>query len=202
MSEATSNTEQRERLERELGDQLVTLGEAPPSEAELVLLRGLADDSDPDTNPTSSTNPDIASVARLAELAEPIAFEDLSELELHRAWRGVEQRLPGAGASARIKPWLFAAVGVAAAAAVLLIVVQSGRHSEDSRQAQTLSDKQLAELAALGDQARAALRLLDDGQSDTERAANLADTYQLRLTQPLNHVDHVDHADHEEEQGG
>jgi hypothetical protein len=185
MSEATSNTEQRERLERELGDQLVTLGEAPPSEAELVLLRGLADDSDPDTNPTSSTNPDIASVARLAELAEPIAFEDLSELELHRAWRGVEQRLPGARASARIKikPWLFAAVGVAAAAAVLLIVVQSGRHSEDSRQAQTLSDKQLAELAALGDQARTALRLLDDGQSDTERAANLADTYKLRLTQ-------------------
>ena len=89
MSEATSNTEQRERLERELGDQLVTLGEAPPSEAELVLLRGLADDSDSDTNPTSSTNLDIATVARLAELAEPIAFEDLSELELHRAWRGV-----------------------------------------------------------------------------------------------------------------
>ncbi|PRQ06634.1 hypothetical protein [Enhygromyxa salina] len=164
MSEATSNPDAAQIMH-----ELATLGEPPPSAAEL------AHDSLDD-------DPEVASVARLAELAEPLEVRDLSELELHRAWRGVEQRLPGASASPAPEPsrgaklpWLIIAVGVAAAAAVVLIVLPPG---EDSQRRAKVQTEQVTEL---GDQARTALRVLDDGQTDTERATQLAATYQRRL---------------------
>ena len=80
MSEASHDTEQIE-LTR---DELAALGEAAPSEAEQLLLRGDGLDA-----PEAHADPSVASVARLAELAAPLEFEDLSELELHRGWRGM-----------------------------------------------------------------------------------------------------------------
>lgn len=180
MSEASPNTDAEQ-----LTHELASLGEAPPSEAEIELLRNVDLGLD-----LLGDDPEVASVARLAELAEPLEFEDLSQLELHRTWRGVEQRLPDAAASPQtrtgggVRPWLFAAVGVAAAAAVLLIVLQPGEDSQQARapDAQLLPE-QVAELAELGSQARTALRMLDDGQTDTERATQLATAYQRRLAQ-------------------
>ena len=177
MSEASHDTEQIE-LTR---DELAALGEAAPSEAEQLLLRGDGLDA-----PEAHADPSVASVARLAELAAPLKFEDLSELELHRGWRGIEERLPGAAAhpapstGGGVRSWLFAAVGIAAAAAVLLVVLRPGK---DTQQAQAPSPEQVTELAELGEQARAALRVLDDDQTDTERATQLAAAYQRRLAQ-------------------
>jgi hypothetical protein len=179
MSEATPTTEQIQR-------ELASLGEAPLTEAELALIHDQAEQADAASGHLDH-DPDIASVARLAELAEPIEFEDLSQLELHRAWRGVEQRLSGPAASPKTggggRAWLFAAVGVAAAAIVLLIVLQPDRDSQQARAPSNHLDHEMAELAELGDQARAALRVLDDGQTDTERATQLATAYQRRLAQ-------------------
>ena len=154
-------------IERELAE----LGEAPASAEELAMFDTLEQD------------PEVASVARLAELAEPCAFDDLSELELHRAWRSVERRGAKAPAEAAPHPsgggprrWLFAAIGLAAAAAILLIVT---RPTDDEQLAQTQADAEA--VAELGEQARASLKLLDDGASDTQRAEQLAAEYQARL---------------------
>lgn len=174
----TAPTHNTESIERELA----ALGEAPPSDEELALLAGELDDDD-----------DIATFARLAELAEPLAFDELSPLETHRGWRNVEQRLAAAahtpdsagaqsqtseqsashGASPRQGRWLFAAIGLAAAAALVLIVV----NPSDPEQPE-LDAKAVAEI---GEQARASLKALDNGTSDTQRAEQLAAKYQQRL---------------------
>jgi hypothetical protein len=158
-------------IERELA----ALGEAPPSAEELGLLDRLGD------------HEDIASVARLAELAEPLAFEDLSELELHRSWREVEQRqqqsrgsaqpaTTGAGPGPR--RWLLAAAGLAAVAAVVLLVVRPLANDEGGG---TGRDGDAQQVAKLGEHARATLRALDDGVSDTQRAEQIAAEYQRQL---------------------
>ena len=176
MTEPTHTTETIER-------ELAALGEAPPSAEELALL---ASDDDDDLDALD----DLATVARLSELAEPLAFDDLSQLETHRGWRNVEQRLarpeparatePAANDSASEHPggggprrWLFAAVGLAAAAALVLIVVRPSAPEQPELDAETVAE--------LGEQARATLKILDDGASDTQRAEQLAAEYQQRL---------------------
>lgn len=164
-------------IERELA----ALGEAPPSAEELGLLDRLGD------------HEDIASVARLAELAEPLAFEDLSELELHRSWREVEQRQQQsrgsaqpatAGAGPGPRRWLLAAAGLAAAAAVVLLVVRPLANDEGGgtgRDGGGGPDGDAQQVAKLGEHARATLRALDDGVSDTQRAEQIAAEYQRQL---------------------
>ncbi|MFO7561350.1 MAG: hypothetical protein R6X02_01800 [Enhygromyxa sp.] len=171
----TAPTPNPEMIERELA----ALGEAPPSAEELARLGSGALDDDAA----------VASVARLAELAEPIAFEDLSELETHRVWRAVEQRLTSAEAARDAerpdprpseprptggggsKRWVFAAIGLAAAAAIALLIVRPSSTPE-------LDPEQVVEL---GEQARASLRALQPETSDTQRAELLAAEYQQRL---------------------
>ncbi len=188
MSASSHTTE----IERELAG----LGEAPPSAAELALLAQL----DADGTDGADEVDDVVVVARLTELAEPFAFEDLSELETHRSWRTVEQRLARtdanagdieAGTEPQTEPsehrrptpsgggprrWLFAAIGVAAAAAIVLIVV---RPPTNETVAETRVDAEA--VAELGEQARASLKVLDNGTSDTQRAEQLAAEYQARL---------------------
>ncbi|PRQ02926.1 hypothetical protein ENSA5_18650 [Enhygromyxa salina] len=163
----------REQIEREL----VALGEASPNATELALLERELDDE-----------PEVASMARLSELAEPLAFEDLSELETQRAWRKIEEQVgsnpdrdeaiaaPAAsspvGGSTRGR--LLAVAGLAAAAVVLVIILPQERE----QQAEGPSAKEVAELS---EQVRSTLRLLDDGKTDTERAAALAADYERRL---------------------
>jgi hypothetical protein len=220
MSQAKPSPEQIER-------ELAALGEAPPSVAE---LEGAFDDT-----------PEVASVARLVELAEPVVFEDLSELESHRAWRQIEQRLGGSGeadektgqaAEASVSPkpdpsgraravggsdpqkpdpsgraravggsdpqkpdpsgraravggsdpqksgprrWLSAAFGLAAAAAVIIVVLTTEQERGE------VEGPSAEEVAELGEQVRASLRVLDDGKSDSERAAERAAAYERRL---------------------
>ena len=178
----TAPTHNTESIERELA----ALGEAPPSAEELALLAGELEDHD-----------EIATVARLAELAEPLAFDELSPLETHRGWRNVEQRLarvqapeqatqqqaseqsspsgPSRGGSSP-RPhgrWLLAAVGLAAAAALVLIVVNPSTPEQPELDAEAVAE--------LGEQARATLKALDNGASDTQRAEQLAAEYQQRL---------------------
>lgn len=175
----TAPTHTTETIERELA----ALGEAPPSAEELALL---ASDGDPDELD------DIAHVARLTELAEPLAFDELSQLETHRAWRNLEQRLAGGAQSTAAEQsaehareqqpsptgggprrWLLAAAGLAAAAALVLIVVRPPGPGQ--------SDLDPEAVAKLGEQARASLQALEDGASDTQRAEQLAAQYQQRL---------------------
>jgi hypothetical protein len=171
----TAPSHTTETIERELA----ALGEAPPSAEELALL-GESGEFD---------HVDVETVSRLAELAAPITFNDLSELEAHRGWRTVEQRLarPVAARPAESTPepshsrggpqrWLFAAVGIAAAAALVLIVIWP--EPEQIVASNQLDPKQVAEL---GVQARATLATLDDGASDTQRAEQSAAAYQSRL---------------------
>lgn len=174
MTEPTHTTETIER-------ELAALGEAPPSAEELALLARDDDDLD--------ALDDIATVARLSEQAEPLAFEDLSQLETHRGWRNVEQRLAGSQAARANEPaandnhptpsgggprrWLFAAVGLAAAAALVLIIVRPSTPEQPELDAEAVAE--------LGKQARATLKILDDGASDTQRAEQLAAEYQQRL---------------------
>jgi hypothetical protein len=176
----TAPTHNTESIERELA----ALGEAPPSDEELALLAGELDEHD--------DHDEIATVARLAELAEPLAFDELSPLETHRGWRNVEQRLAAAhvpgqanaqphaseqsgshGASPRQGRWLFAAIGLAAAAALVLIVVNPSNPEQPELDAKAVAE--------LGEQARASLKALDNGTSDTQRAEQLAAKYQQRL---------------------
>jgi hypothetical protein len=166
----TAPTHTSETIARELA----ALGEEPLSAEELALLE----------SESALDQDDVASVARLAELSEPLAFDDLSELETHRAWRNVEQRLAGpakpdhADTAPRSgggpRRWLFAAIGLAAAAAIILIIVD-----------QPASEHDAEAVAEMGKQARetlhTTLQMLDGGVSDTARAEQLAAEYQQRL---------------------
>jgi hypothetical protein len=174
----TAPTHNTETIERELA----ALGEAPPSAEELALL---AEDSFDHVD----LDHEVATVARLAELAEPLAFDDLSQLETHRGWRNVEQRLaraqpdgrattpvsehPSGSSGGGPRRWLFAAIGLAAAAALVLIVVNPSTPEQPELDAEAV--------AKLGEQARATLKLLNNGASDTQRAEQLAAEYQQRL---------------------
>lgn len=177
MSHARPNSEQREL---ELRRELELLGEEPPSPAELALVLG--QDAEQDL--------EIATVSRLVELAEGERIAALSELELHRGWRNVEQRAvhdassepakhaPTGGGARR---WLFAAVGGLAAAAAVLFVV-FGPERDPARQA-AAEPPTREQVAKMGEQVRATLKVLDDGKSDSERAAERAAEYQRRLEQ-------------------
>lgn len=182
MSHARPSPDQREL---ELRRELELLGEEPPSAEELALLEQEAEQE-----------PEIATVSRLVELAHGERFDSLSELELHRVWRNVEQRAvndapaepaepavpvvhrpTGAGA----RRWLFAAVGgLAAAAGVLFVVLGPERDTDRHATAEAPSSEQVAKL---GDQVRATLQVLDDGKSDSQRAAERAAEYRRRLAQ-------------------
>ena len=171
MSHSSTSPEQRER-ELELRRELEALGEPPPSDDELALFeRDLEDD------------PEIATVSRLVELsAASESTEPLSELELHRAWRNVEQRTVSKPAVERSvvgsRRWLIVAVGLAAAAGVLFIVIGPERDATLDANAKGPSREQVAEMS---EQVHATLQALDDGKSDSERAAELAADYQRRL---------------------
>jgi len=169
MSAPSPTTETERETERELA----ALGEAPPSAEELALLAEAGD--------LTSDLADVASVARLASLAEPFACDDLSDLELHRAWRAVEQR-----SSAQAKPagggprrWLLAAAGLAAAAAVVIVVLQPFPREQTAGRDDAQPDAE--RVAKVGSQARATLRTLDDGVSDSQRAERMAAEYQRQL---------------------
>jgi hypothetical protein len=182
MSHAHPSHEQREL---ELRRELELLGEEPPSPAELALVFE-----------QEGEEPEIATVSRLVELAQGERVAPLSELELHRGWRNVEQRAlhdgsvaPGkSGEPVRHAPtgggarrWLFAAVGgLAAAAAVLFVVFGPERDTARHATGEPPSSEQVAKM---GEQVRATLRVLDDGKSDSERAAERAAEYERRLAQ-------------------
>jgi hypothetical protein len=182
MSHARPSPEQHER-ELVLRRELELLGEEPPSAEELALVH----------DGTRGDPAEVAVVSRLTELATAERFDPLSELELHRVWRSVEQRAAtghgkqatktiGGGGARR---WLLAAVGgLAAAAAVLFAVLGPGRDEARHADAKAPSSEQVAEM---GDQVRATLQALDDGKSDSERAAELAAEYQRRLAQRQEH---------------
>lgn len=168
-------------IERELAE----LGEDGPSAEELALLEGGA---------VEHSGP-VASVVLLSELGQPHAFDDLSELETHRGWRKVEARLgdeaskqagdpsstePAAKPSGASSPrrWLYAAFGVAAAAALTLIVVDpNGNEGSDGS-----ASVDAEELAAMGKEARGLLDAIDDGKTDTERAQAMLADYEARLS--------------------
>lgn len=181
MSPARPNPDQREL---ELRRELELLGEEPPSPDELALLEQ-----------DGEQEPEIAIVSRLVELAQAERFDSLSELELHRGWRSVEQRAVNDATVERVEPvepvghrptgggarrWLFAAVGGLAAAAAVLFVVFGPERDTQQAAAEAPSSEQVAEM---GEQVRATLRVLDDGKSDSERAVERAAEYQRRLAQ-------------------
>ncbi|EDM81364.1 hypothetical protein PPSIR1_39275 [Plesiocystis pacifica SIR-1] len=173
-------------IERELAE----LGEDGPSAEELALLEGGA---------VEHSGP-VASVVLLSELSQPHAFDDLSELETHRGWRKVEARLgdeaakraggpgstepaskPGGAGSGSPRRWLYAAFGVAAAAALTLIVVDpNGNEGNQGSEASASVDAE--ELAAMGKEARGLLDAIDDGKTDTERAQAMLADYEARLS--------------------
>jgi hypothetical protein len=194
MSHARPSPEQHER-ELVLRRELELLGEEPPSAEELALV----------LDGTRGDPGEVAVVSRLTELAAAERFDPLSELELHRVWRSVEQRAAHAEPDAAgpagptghgkqatktiggggARRWLLAAVGgLAAAAAVLFVVLGPGRDEARHADAKAPSSEQVAEM---GDQVRATLQALDDGKSDSERAAELAAEYQRRLAQRQEH---------------
>jgi hypothetical protein len=76
---------------------------------------------------------------------------------------------------------LFAAVGGLAAAAAVLFVV-FGPERDGARHA-TVEAPSSEQVAKMGEQVRATLRVLDDGKSDSERAAERAAEYEQRLAQ-------------------
>jgi hypothetical protein len=175
MSHARPSPDQREH---ELRRELELLGEEPPTAEELALLEQDAE-----------SEPEIAIASRLVELAGGERFDSLSELELHRGWRNVEQRAVNEAPleSARHAPtgggarrWLFAAVGGLAAAAAVLFVVFTPERDDPHATAEAPSSARVAEM---GEQVRATLRVLDDGKSDSQRAAERAAEYRQRLAQ-------------------
>lgn len=151
--------------------ELEALGEEPLSAAELAMLAG--DELDLDDEPA------VASTARLIELSRPYESANLSDIDQQRVWRTIEQRRAPmdvrreAQPSRRWAPWI--GVSLALAAAAVMLVLLPG----DDRDAKTGPSK--AEVAQVGDQARSALRALDDGLDDTARAERLSADYQRRL---------------------
>jgi hypothetical protein len=154
--------------------ELEALGEEPLSATELAMLAD--DDRDLEDEPA------VASTARLIELSRPLdpieLSAGLSEIDQQRVWRTIEdRRAPTDGRSSerrsrRWTPWI--AVSLALAAAAVMLVVLPGDRGASSRPSQ-------AEVAQVGDQARSALRALDDGLGDTARAERLSADYQRRL---------------------
>lgn len=168
-----------------ISSELAQLGEPALGEDELAWLDGGSVDA----------TGEVASVALLHELAEPQAFEDLSELEAHRVWRNVEGRLespratrpsaaPATSHSGGHKRWLLVAVGMAAAAVVALIVVPRDDSTEVAERERTRQAERAEQAEQMAEQAHAALALIDDGRSDRERAEAAAREYQRRLEQP------------------
>ncbi len=152
--------------------ELEALGEEPLSADELAMLAADALDEEPA----------VASTARLIELSQPYAAPELTELGAERVWRTIEgRRAPQARALARPAPsrrWVpWVAVSLAIAAALVLVVVIPS-DDDDSGERNDPSNEQVA---VIGDQARSALRALDDGLSDTARAERLSADYQRRL---------------------
>lgn len=146
--------------------ELEALGEDPPSADELAMLAAASLDDEPE----------VAGTARLIELAQPDfagPSEPLGELGKQRVWRTVEARrgLSRGRSSAR---WV--AVGLAIAAALALLVLMPGR-GEQARE----DGPSAAELAEVGEQARLALRALDDGLDDTTRAERMRGAYVERM---------------------
>jgi hypothetical protein len=141
--------------------ELEALGEEPLSADELAMLAG----------DEVEDEPAVASTARLIELSRPLEPVSLSEIDQQRVWRTIEQRR--SGANRRWAPWI--AVGLAVAAAAVMLVLLPG----DDRDAST--GPSAAEVAEVGAQARSALRALDDGLSDTDRAERLNADYRKRL---------------------
>jgi hypothetical protein len=198
MSHPSPGPEQRER-EAELRRELESLGEPPPSDDELALILDQQRDDD-------SRDLDVATVSRLVELASASGSTmPLSELELHRGWRTIEQRaaaqsgpelsregredksgreLSREGREDKSGPtrrrWLFVGVGsLAAAAGVLFVVLGPERKPiDDGAQGPSLEQVQ-----TMSEQVHATLRALDDGKSDTQRAAEIAADYERRLKQ-------------------
>ena len=73
----------------------------------------------------------------------------------------------------RLTPWI--AIGLALAAAAVMLVLLPGDDEPGS------TGPSAAEVAEVGDQARSALRALDDGLGDTARAERMSADYQRRL---------------------
>ncbi len=166
MSHPSPSSDRRER-ELALRRELEALGEDPPSETELALI--LDDD------------PEVQTVSRLVELASASdPTEPLSELELHRGWRTIEQRSTGKRnaeqAPAASRRWLFAAVGGLAAAACVLFIVL-GPNGDDAG----IDGPSREQVTEMSEQVHATLDALDDGKTDSQRAAELAADYQRRL---------------------
>ncbi|MFV8749579.1 hypothetical protein ACNOYE_03385 [Nannocystaceae bacterium ST9] len=161
----TEPLSQSEAIARELE----ALGEAPLSADELAMLAmqagALLDDQ-----------PAVASTARLIELSQASEPIELSELGKQRAWRTFEQRRAPAPAPAgrptRWAPWVAVSLAIAAAA-LIVVLVPGGDESAGGLDAQ--------QVAEVGEQARSALRLLDDGLSDTARAERQSAEYRRRL---------------------
>jgi hypothetical protein len=147
--------------------ELEALGEEPLGADELAMLAGEAIDDEPA----------VASTARLIELSQPFEAPPLSELDRQRVWRTIEQRrgtaTGGDAASRRWAPWIGVALAIAAAAVMLVLLPGDDETSASGPSA--------AEVAEVGEQARSALRALDDGLGDTARAERLSADYQRRL---------------------
>jgi hypothetical protein len=163
-------TEPRNPSDDIIARELEALGEEPLDAEELAMLAagGLDDE------------PAVASTARLIELSLPREEPaNLSELDRQRVWRTIEQRRGSTREAAsprptRVAPWLALSLAVAAAA-VMMIVLLPG---DDER---SPTGPSAAEVAEVGEQARSALRALDDGLGDTARAERLTADYQRRL---------------------
>jgi hypothetical protein len=153
--------------------ELEALGEEPLSADELAMLAGAEDRYSSHGPSGPDWEPAVASTARLIELSRPLEPVSLSELDHQRVWRTIEQRRSGDRASRRWAPWI--AVGLAVAAAAVMLVLLPG----DDRD--TPTGPSAAEVAEVGDQARSALRALDDGLGDTARAERLDADYRRRL---------------------
>lgn len=146
-----------------LKQELQTLGEDAPTQDELTLATADGDDA-----------VDVAVVAALVGISEPLENAELSEMSQARAWRKVEGRLglqaprPAAAQSARRRPWAMVAVGLAAAAAVTFIIVRpgpqpDGEHHEMAIALQTQARQGLSTLGVEpgGESARAQQMLAD-----------------------------------------
>jgi hypothetical protein len=121
--------------------------------------------------------PAVAITARLMDLSRPYESADLSELDKRRVWRNVEQRRATQRPAIEVPsrswtPWIGVALALAAAAVVLVLL--PGDETSPIGPSAT-------EVAEVGDQARSALRALDDGLTDTARAEQMTRDYQRRL---------------------
>jgi hypothetical protein len=163
--------------------ELEAIGEAPLSEDELAMLVGAELEHEPDVEIT----------ARLIELSRPYEDTGLSELDARRVWRRIDQRrgappaaeqptITSEGPSRSWSLWIGAALAIAAAA-VIVVMLPSDETSagRPARAPTSPTGPSATEVAAIGEQARSALRALDDGLDDTARAEQMSRDYQRRL---------------------